>query len=1165
MNPAFVHLHLHTEFSLANSVIRIKTLIDRVRELGMPAVAITDQNNIYGLVKFYQTAMKAGVKPLIGADIWVEQPNKPNEPDRLVLLAQDINGYHALCFLLSGAHREGQHGGRPCVRKEWLRAHNKGLVALSAAQEGELGRAILTGTVERIDAAAEEYAGLFPDRFYVELRRIGAAYEQQYFDGAIDVARRHQLPVVATNSVHFLHQSDFDNHEVRVCIHDSRVLNDQRRPKRFTVQQYLRSPQEMLELFSDVPEALENTVEIARRCNFVLDVGDYHLPNFPVPTNRGVEEYLGEQARQGLRHRLAALRESSDSKIDSDEYAARLELELDVINQMGFPGYFLIVADFIAWAKSNDIPVGPGRGSGAGSIAAWALGITELDPIHHGLLFERFLNPERVSLPDFDIDFCMDGRDRVIDYVAGHYGRDRVSQIITHGTLAARAAVRDVGRVLGMSYGYVDKIAKLIPFEVGMTLDKALEQEELLRERYEQDEDIRELLDIAKALEGLARNVGKHAGGVVIAPSPLTEFTALYCDHGSNQMVTQFDKDDLEAIGLVKFDFLGLRTLTIIDRTIKEINRQRKARGESVLSLEHISMDDDQTYGLLKECRTTALFQLESRGMKDLIKRLRPDRFEDLVALVALYRPGPLQSGMVDDFINRKHGRAAIQYPHPDLEPILKPTYGVILYQEQVMEIAKTLAGYSLGTADLLRRAMGKKKTEEMARQREGFVQGARERGVSKDVATRIFDLMEKFAGYGFNKSHSAAYALITYQTAWLKAHYPAQFMAASMSADMEHTDKVVTLIAECRDMGLQLISPDINQCFHAFTAAGESKILYGLGAVKGIGHSVIEAILEAREAGGPFRDLFDLCSRVDSKRINRRALESLIQAGAMDQLGAHRASLMATLPTAISIADQQSLNRSAGQSDLFGVSASGNPVCRYQDVPEWPKERRLTAEKDTLGLYLSGHPIDGYRDELDQIVHYRLVDLNPSRDRVVVVAGLIVGIRTMNTRRGERMAFVTLDDQTARIELAVFAESFSRHRDILRKDNLLVVQGQVVVDDYTGGFKMAAEYLYDIDMARDAFADKLIIHLDKDMIVDRVLAQLDEILKQAERGNCPVWFQVTTASAVAKLRAADGLGVAPRQDLLTRLRAVVGDKAVQAIYRKTPVPGPVGKMDSAA
>ncbi len=1161
---AFVHLHVHTEYSLVDSVIRIQSLIAQTRKLEMPAVAMTDVSNVYGMVKFYRAALASGIKPLIGVDAWIENTANPTTPTRLILLVQNETGYGNLSRLVTRAHREGQHQNRACMHLDWLRDAGSGLIALSGAQQGELGQALLTGNRNRADQLLLDYARIFPDRFYIELHRVGRRDDAEYGELALDVAEAKGLPVVATNDVHFLHAEDFDVHEVRVCIQDSRVLNDARRPRRYTNQQYLRTASEMAELFSDVPEALENTLRVAERCNFALAIGDYYLPNFPVPEEKSVEQQLRDQSEAGLARRLSDLRKDRAQDFDEGVYHQRLEHELEVVTHMGFPGYFLIVADFISWAKDNGIPVGPGRGSGAGSLVAYSLGITELDPIEHGLLFERFLNPERVSLPDFDIDFCMEGRDRVIDYVAQRYGRDKVSQIITHGTMAARAVVRDVGRVMGMPYGYVDKIAKLIPFEVGMTLDKALEQEELLREQYEQDDDVHQLLDTARNLEGLARTVGKHAGGVVIAPSALTEFTPLYCEQGSEQTVTQLDKDDLEAIGLVKFDFLGLRTLTIIDKTVKHINAARRAANEPLLVLDDLPMDDKPTYKLLRACQTTALFQLESRGMQDLIKRLQPDRFEDLVALVALYRPGPLQSGMVEDFIDRKHGRAAMAYPHPELEPVLKPTYGVILYQEQVMEIARVLAGYSLGAADLLRRAMGKKKASEMARQRAFFVDGARQRQVRESVATHIFDLMEKFAGYGFNKSHSAAYALITYQTAWLKAHYPAEFMAASLSADMEHTDKVVRLISACRDMDIEVLPPDINSCGYVFQARQSDQILYGLGAVKGIGFAVIESIVREREQNGEFSDLFDLCDRIGTKRLNRRALESLIRAGALDGLGAHRAALMATLPIALEAADQESSARDAGQSDLFGVRTSAATVRHYREADEWSEAQRLLAEKETLGLYLSGHPIDRYRGELDQLVDSRLADLNPSQDRSMVVAGLVVALRIMNTRRGDRMAFVTLDDNTARLEIAVFSELFAHSRDVLHKDGLLIVQGQVSVDDFTGGFRMSADAVFDLDQARAELAHRLIINLDHDALSNDLLTALQAALKRHLGGTCPVTFHYLTAGEEGDLSAGDSWRVRLSGELLEALSELVGPQAVRVQYRRPPPVVPATRVSAA-
>lgn len=1145
----FVHLHVHTEFSLADGIVRTDDLVKTAARLEMPAVAVTDLANLFGVVKFYQAACAAGVKPIVGTDIWLDNPADPHKPHRLVILCQNTLGYRRLCRLLTRAYVEGQHSGRPCLSKAWLEAPLTGLIALSGAHEGDIGQALLSGNPAQAEELARVYREWFPGSFYLELQRTGQPFQEDYNHAAVDLARRMSLPVVATNHVVFLQPADFDAHEVRVCIQDGRVLTDSRRPRRYTAQQYFRSAQEMADLFQDIPEALENTVEIARRCNLQFEFGRNYLPAYPVPEGMTIDALLRQEARAGLEARLARMPDDA-REARRKTYNERLELELSTIDKMGFPGYFLIVADFIQWAKKNGIPVGPGRGSGAGSLVAYCLGITELDPIEYDLLFERFLNPERVSLPDFDVDFCMERRDEVIEYVTQRYGQDRVAQIITHGTMAAKAVVRDVGRVMDHPYGYVDKIAKLIPFEIGMTLERALEIEPQLAERYQKEEDVRELLDTARMLEGMARNAGKHAGGVVIAPGPLTDFMPLYCEQGGKQTVTGLDMEDVEKIGLVKFDFLGLRTLTIIDKAVKTINIKRNTQGEPPLVIELLPIDDATTFALLKSCRTTAMFQLESRGMKDLIQRLQPDNFEEIIALVALFRPGPLQSGMVDDFINRKHKRTAIKYLHPSLEAILKPTYGVILYQEQVMQIAQLLSGYTLGSADLLRRAMGKKKPEEMAQQREGFVQGAVARGVSDKLASHIFDVIEKFAGYGFNRSHSAAYALIAYQTAWLKAHYPAEFMAAVLSADMDKTDKVVTMIAECRDMRINILPPDINRCEYYFVPLDDSTVLYGLGAIKGLGEAAIDAILQERNREGPFKDLFDFCQRIDPRGINRRVIESLIRAGALDGLGAHRAALMASLNTALAAADQHSRNRDAGQVDIFGAAVTPAVTHVYANIAEWSDEQRLEGEKETLGLYLTGHPIARYADELRRITNATIAELKPAADSTVVVAGLVIASRTMQTRRGDRMAFVTLDDRTGRLELAVFSDLYSQSRELLAKDTLLVVEGQVSVDEYTGGFKMFAEKLYNMDQAREAFSKRLVIDLNAEQAGNGFIEELKEILAPAAQGKCPVYLHYHGHQADAEIALGNEWKISLNNMLLERLSRLAGEHNVHLIYR---------------
>ena len=903
----------------------------------------------------------------------------------------------------------------------------------------------------------------------------------------------------------------------------------------------------MREAFHDLPEALENAVAIAQRCNLELSLGAYHLPAFPVPAGRGVEDYLREVAEAGLERLLAA--QGPAAGFAAEDYRQRLRDELDVINGMGFPGYFLIVADFIRWAKRHGIPVGPGRGSGAGSLVAWALDITGLDPLRYELLFERFLNPERISMPDFDIDFCMEGRDRVIDYVARTYGRDQVAQIITYGSMAARAVVRDCGRVLGHGYGFVDGIAKLIPMELGITLDKALADEEELRRRHEEEEDTRAILDLARSLEGLTRNAGKHAGGVVIAPSPLTDFTPLFCEASGGSVLTQFDKDDVEAIGLVKFDFLGLRTLTIIDWALATINAQRAAGGEPALVLEELPMDDQRTFRLLQSCRTTAVFQLESRGMKDLIRRLQPDTFDEIVALVALFRPGPLESGMVGDYIDRKHGRALVSYPDERVEHILKPTYGVILYQEQVMQIAQALAGYSLGDADLLRRAMGKKKPSEMAKQRLVFVQGASERGLEEERANYIFDQMETFAGYGFNKSHSAAYALIAYQTAWLKAHYPAAYMAAVLSADLDNTDKLAAMIHECRELGLAVRPPDINRSQYAFTVQDDATIRYGLGAIKGVGRAAIDGVTAERERGGDFTSLDDFCCRIDLHKLNRRMLEALVRAGAMDPLDpeANRARMLHDLPQVLQAAERTQHDREAGQDDMFAALDPGAPAAPEREagaVPQWPELMRLKAEKEALGLYLTGHPIRVHRPDLERFTSCTLgavgdrlpVEAGEARQRQgvsMVLAGLVTNLR----RRSQRGRFVAIEDDTGSIELALFDEAYGLYAGLLGKDEVVVVEGRVSRDDFSGGYRMTVSEVLSLGAAKTRFARGVRIAVQGPS--EGLCDDLEAAFAPYRDGEAPVFIDYRNQRARARLALGGDWTVKPCDELVAALNAL--------------------------
>ena len=1171
MYPAFVHLRVHTEYSLVNGSVRIKPLVKSVADARMPAVAVTDQSNMFSMVKFFRAATAVGVKPLVGVDLWLAETADLNQRSRLVLLCKNRQGYLNLTELVSRTYVEGQQRGMPILDRAWLQAHSDGLLALSGGLNGDIGQALLANKKDLAGQLLADWQQLFPDSFYIELQRTGRPGEEAYLHEAVILAARHDVPVVATNDVHFLKASDFEAHEARVCINEGRTLNDPRRPHDFSEQQYLRTPEEMQELFRDIPEALENTVEIARRCNLDLELGKNYLPDFPVPDGVSLAGFFRQQAETGLEKRFAQIIDANSGDMDETslrkKYRERLQIEIDVILEMGFPGYFLIVADFIMWAKANGVPVGPGRGSGAGSLVAYALTITDIDPIRYDLLFERFLNPERVSMPDFDVDFCMEGRDRVIDYVARRYGRDKVSQIITYGSMAAKAVVRDVGRVLGHPYGFVDRIAKLVPFELGITLDKALDQEPVLSDLYDNDEDVRTLIDLARSLEGLARNAGKHAGGVVIAPSKLTDFTPLYCEQGGEALVSQFDKDDVEAVGLVKFDFLGLRTLTIIDWALKTINRECLAKGEAPVDISSISLTDSATYDLLKAATTTAIFQLESSGMKDLIRRLRPDSFEDIIALVALFRPGPLQSGMVDDFVARKKG-ALVKYPHPDLEPILKPTYGIILYQEQVMQIAQVLAGYTLGGADMLRRAMGKKKPEEMAKQRSIFLDGARKRGVDERVASGIFDLMEKFAGYGFNKSHSAAYALISYQTAWLKAHYPAAFMAAVLSADMDNTDKIVHLIAECRDMKLKVVPPDINQSEYQFTVLSDTTIVYGLGAIKGVGQAAIEGVLAERGTGEAFRDLFDLCQRVELRKVNKRVLLALIHAGALDSLGETRATQHANLAQALKLAEQHSRNLDTGQNDLFGEADAAPPLpTNRQLLPEWDEEQRLQGEMDALGLYLTGHPITRYEKELGNIVSCTLSALpelcaapapaentrrkgrrNGADERPVTIAGLVMSMRIVKSPRG-KIAFLTLDDRTARVDVRVFSDIYEKYQAMLGKNKILVIQGGLGADDYTGGHQVTAQSILDVNQARETFARRLVVDVGSQQAGNGFVSDLAEILQPFREGHCPVYIDYHGSGAEARVSLGEGWTVHPTDELLHRLQQLTGKDSVVVEY----------------
>ncbi|EGR0364053.1 DNA polymerase III subunit alpha [Vibrio cholerae] len=1153
-DPKFIHLRIHSDFSMVDGLSKVPPLVKKVAAMGMPAMALTDFTNLCGLVKFYSTAHNCGVKPIIGADFTLQSEEFGDELTKLTLLAKNNIGYKNLTLLISKAYLRGHVQHQPVIDKTWLVEHAEGLIVLSGGKRGEVGRALLKGNQQQVERCIEFYQTHFADHFYLELIRTGRADEESYLHFALDVAEQYDLPVVATNEVVFIAEESFEAHEIRVAIHDGYTLEDPRRPKNYSPKQYLRSEAEMCELFADIPEALANSVEIAKRCNVTVRLGEYFLPNFPTG-GMAIEDFLVMKSREGLEERLEFLFPDPEVRAKRrPEYDERLQIELDVINQMGFPGYFLIVMEFIQWSKDNDIPVGPGRGSGAGSLVAYALKITDLDPLEYDLLFERFLNPERVSMPDFDVDFCMDKRDQVIDHVAEMYGRDAVSQIITFGTMAAKAVIRDVGRVLGHPFGFVDRISKLVPPDPGMTLEKAFIAEPALQELYDADEEVKELIDKCRILEGCTRNAGKHAGGVVISPTAITDFAPIYCDAEGNFPVTQFDKNDVETAGLVKFDFLGLRTLTIIDWALGLVNPRLKKAGKPPVRIEAIPLDDARSFRNLQDAKTTAVFQLESRGMKELIKRLQPDCFEDIIALVALFRPGPLQSGMVDNFIDRKHGREAISYPdekwqHESLKEILEPTYGIILYQEQVMQIAQVLSGYTLGGADMLRRAMGKKKPEEMAKQRAVFQEGAEKNGVDGELAMKIFDLVEKFAGYGFNKSHSAAYALVSYQTLWLKTHYPAEFMAAVMTADMDNTEKVVGLVDECKNMGLTVLPPDINSGLYRFNVDDNGAIVYGIGAIKGVGEGPIEAILEARNKGGYFKDLFDFCARIDLKKVNKRVIEKLLLAGALDRLGPHRAAMMASVDDAVRAASQHHQAEAFGQADMFGVltDAPEEVEQKYTQVPEWPEKVRLEGERETLGLYLTGHPVDEYLKELTKYTSCRLNEAAPTRrDQSLTVAGLVIAARVMTTKRGTRIGLMTLDDRSGRMEVMLYSEALDRYAEWLEKDKILVVSGQVSFDDFNGGLKMSAREVMDLGSAREKFARGLSISILQSQIDQQFFERFSHILEPHRAGTVPVNVYYQRPDARARLTLGTEWRVTPSDTLLDELKQLLGKDQVE-------------------
>lgn len=1155
-DPRFVHLRLHSEYSVTDGIVRIDDAVARAVSYGMPALALTDLANLFGLVKFYLATRGKGVKPVLGCDIHLANEADPDRPYRMLLLCRSRQGYLQLCELLTRAYLQPRVRGRAEITRAMLTDVGvDGLIALSGAAHGDVGEALAQGNPSQAASRAAYWAELFPQAFYLEVQRPhprGQTQQEALVAATARLAAQQGLPLVATHPIQFLERDDFKAHEARVCIAEGYMLGDTRRPRLYTEEQYFKSPDEMVELFSDLPEALENSVEIAKRCNMHIGLYKNYLPVFPTPEGVSLDDFLVQEAERGLERRLKQLYpDPAELEKQRPTYEARLKIETQTIIQMGFPGYFLIVADFINWGKHNGVPVGPGRGSGAGSLVAFSLGITDLDPLRYALLFERFLNPERVSMPDFDIDFCQDNRWRVIEYVREKYGKDAVSQIATFGTMSSKAVIRDVGRVLDMPYNFCDQLSKLIPLEQNkpLSLAKAIEAEPQLKQRLDEEEEVQELFDLAGRLEDLTRNVGMHAGGVLIAPGKLTDFCPLYSADAGASVVSQYDKDDVEKVGLVKFDFLGLRNLTIIRLAVDYVEKLTGKRPD----LDALTFDDPRAYQILKDANTTAIFQVESEGMKKLLKKLQPDRFEDIIAVLALYRPGPLGSGMVDDFILRKKGQQSIDYFHPDLKGCLEPTYGVIVYQEQVMQISQIIGGYTLGGADMLRRAMGKKKPEEMAKHRETIADGAKKKGYDPALAEQLFDLMTKFAEYGFNKSHTAAYAVVTYHTAWLKAHHCSAFMAATLSSDMDNTDTVKIFYDDCLVNKLTVLGPDVNASEYRFVPVDRQTIRYGLGAVKGTGEQAVNVILKARSEGGPFKDLFDFCQRVDKRMVNRRTIEALIRAGAFDAIDDHRARLMASVGVAIEAAEQA--ERNAMQVSLFDVfdgAAAEEHKPQYCEVPRWKERQKLAEEKLALGFFFSGHPFNEVKREVSRFARKPLSSLEP-RKEPQCIAGLVTGVRTKITARG-KMAFVQLDDGTAMQEVQVFSETLDAERDKIREDEVLIVEGKVQRDDFAGEGKVrvVAERLLTLAEARGRFARHLRVALNGQASGANATAaaqRLRSLLMPYTPGNCPVLLSYRNADAACELALGDACRVRLEDDLLTALGDWLSSENVRVDY----------------
>ncbi len=1155
----FVHLHVHTQYSLLDGAIKLDDLFKRAKEFHLPALSITDHGNMFGAIEFYQKAQHNGIKPIIGCEMYLSPKSRFDRDSHggikesnfhIILLAQNRTGYQNLLKLVSASYIEGFYY-RPRIDRELLEKHNEGLIALSACLHGEIPSSILSGNMAKALTLADEYRSVFDDnRFYLELQENKLDDQKKVNEGLLEISRKLSVPLVATNDCHYLNAPDAEAHEVLLCIQTGKTMSSSNRMRFSTDALYFKPPEDMLKSFSHVPEAIKNTIAIAEKCNLEIKFKEYKFPSFTPPENQTNESYFEKLARSGLEERIVKLQQKHPDDFDklAEIYRSRLDDEIKMIRQMHFTTYFLIVHDFIKFAKDNGYPVGPGRGSAAGSLVAYALKITEIDPITNGLLFERFLNPERVNPPDIDVDFCKDKRDRVIEYVTEKYGSDNVAQIITFGKMLAKGVLRDVGRALDMPYNEVDKIAKLIPNDLGITIEKALVQEPRLRELIDSDPQVKHLITISKSLEGLTRHASTHAAGLVIADAPLVNYLPLYKAPKDEFAITQFPMNDIDSIGLIKFDFLGLRTLTVIDKTVNLIKSNQEI---SLSDLNELPLDDKKTYELLSSGETEGIFQLESSGMKDLITRIKPESIEDLTALLALYRPGPLGSGMVDEFVKGEHGKISVSYDLPQLEAILKETHGIILYQEQVMKIASTLASFSLADADLLRRAMGKKKTAVMAKQKRRFLEGAKKNKINSKKAEKIFDLMAKFAEYGFNKSHSAAYAYVTFQTAYLKAHYPVEFMAALLSSEMDNTDKVVKYINECREKGIDVLQPDVNESFQDFTVSG-NKIRFGLEAVKNVGKNAIESIISARNEKGPFTSLFDFCEKVDLRKTNKKVLESLIKCGAFDLFNIKRAQQMIAFEDVVNRVQKMQKEKAKNQVSVFQMIAKTTGKIEsesvdYPDIPEWDQKQRLAYERECLGFYVTGHPLDNYRDTLKACTNTDTsAALSATKEKEVLIGGMVTTVKQITTKKGEPMGFVTFEDLSGNIEVVVFSDLYRKIDSLLKDEHPLLVKGKLSIDTETEhNNKIIASEIVPLDKASEVMNPDVHLKCPVNRLTNHEIENIKKILVN-NPGKSKVFFHVMVPdNCETVIKFGETFRASASQLFISEIESVIGKNSV--------------------